>query len=92
MVTDIGVTEAIDRLKSSGNVTLAAVLNPQAKPADEIEVTDSVAILIGNEAAGLSEEAINAADKCVYIPMSGKAESLNAAVAASVFMWIFRRK
>lgn len=92
VLTDIGVTEAVDRLKSSGNITLAAVLNPQAKPADEIEVTDCVAILIGNEAAGLSEEAINAADKCVYIPMSGKAESLNAAVAASVFMWIFRKK
>lgn len=91
LLTEVDIATAVDTLKSSGNITLAAVLNPKAQPADAIDVTGSVAILIGNEAAGLSEEAVNAADMCAYISMSGKAESLNAAVAASIFMWIFRK-
>ena len=40
--------------------------------------------IIGNEAAGLSEDAAREAFKLVKIPMEGEVESLNAAVAASV--------
>lgn len=43
--------------------------------------------LIGNEANGLSEELASMADCYVKIPMAGKVESLNAAVAASVLMF-----
>ncbi|MDO4266899.1 MAG: RNA methyltransferase [Eubacteriales bacterium] len=43
--------------------------------------------LIGNEGNGLSEEAAALADRLVRIPMKGKVESLNAAVAASVLMF-----
>lgn len=92
VLTDVDIVSCIRELKKTGNTVIAAVLNPEAMSADEINVTDGVAVLIGNEAAGLSEEAIKEADICGYIPMAGKAESLNAAVAASVFMWIFRRK
>lgn len=43
--------------------------------------------LIGNEANGLSEELSSMADCYVRIPMAGRVESLNAAVAASVLMF-----
>ncbi len=42
------------------------------------------AILIGNEAHGLSEELTAKADQKILIPMCGSTESLNAAVAAAV--------
>lgn len=45
------------------------------------------AILIGNEANGLSEEASNMAENRIKIPMAGKVESLNAAVAAAILMY-----
>ncbi len=45
------------------------------------------AFLIGNEAAGLSDRISAAADFLVRIPMKGSVESLNAAVAASIFMY-----
>ncbi|MGH2643711.1 MAG: TrmH family RNA methyltransferase [Chitinophagaceae bacterium] len=41
-------------------------------------------ILIGNEGHGLSEKAIQMATHCITIPRTGKAESLNAAVAAGI--------
>lgn len=45
------------------------------------------AILIGNEANGLSEEASTFSDTLIKIPMAGKVESLNAAVAAAILMY-----
>ncbi len=45
------------------------------------------AVVIGNEAAGVSPEIRAAAHAGLMIPMSGRAESLNAGVAASIFAW-----
>lgn len=45
------------------------------------------AFIIGNEANGLSEQASAQADALIKIPMEGKVESLNAAVAAAILMY-----
>ena len=44
--------------------------------------------VIGSEAHGVSEEACQAADIAVRIPMAPTAESLNAAVSASVILYV----
>ncbi|MFA7068521.1 MAG: RNA methyltransferase [Acidaminococcaceae bacterium] len=46
-----------------------------------------VAVTMGNEANGASAQMLKAAGKKVYIPMQGKAESLNVAIAAGVFLF-----
>lgn len=53
----------------------------------DISYSDKAGILIGNEARGLSDEIANLADTYVIIPMQGKVESLNAAVAAALMMY-----
>ena len=53
----------------------------------DIAYSDKAGILIGNEARGLSDEIVNLADTYVIIPMQGKVESLNAAVAAALMMY-----
>ena len=45
------------------------------------------ALLIGNEANGLTKEASDLADTLIKIPMEGRVESLNAAVAAAILMY-----
>ena len=50
------------------------------------------AIVIGNEATGVSEELMRAADLKIKIPMYGEIESLNAAVAAGIIMYESVRK
>lgn len=50
------------------------------------------AIVIGNEANGVSEKILNLADKRVKIPMSGKTESLNAAVATGIILYETQRR
>ena len=45
------------------------------------------AVWIGNEGNGLPEDAVEACDEKLIIPMQGNAESLNAAMAAGILMW-----
>lgn len=48
---------------------------------------EKIALVIGNEANGISKEIISISDMSVKIPLIGKAESLNAAAAAAVLMY-----
>lgn len=43
--------------------------------------------IIGNEGNGVSDEVLSISDELVHIPMMGKAESLNAGIAASILMY-----
>jgi TrmH family RNA methyltransferase len=54
---------------------------------NQTKLGDKCAIVIGNEANGVCEDIIKFATKLVKIPMKGKAESLNAAMAATVVMY-----
>ena len=53
----------------------------------ETDLTGPVGLLIGNEGNGLSEEASEQADCLIRIPMLGRVESLNAAMAAGILMY-----
>ena len=50
-------------------------------------MTQGAARIIGNEARGISLESEKMTDVLVKIPMPGKAESLNASVAAGLLMY-----
>ncbi len=54
---------------------------------DACDYRCGTAFMIGNEANGLKEETACHADKRIRIPMEGKVESLNAAVASSILMY-----
>ena len=54
---------------------------------DREDYTGGTAFLIGNEGKGLTEEASRAADTLIRIPMCGRVESLNAAMAAGILMY-----
>jgi len=73
-------------LKKKGIRTYAAHLQGK-NHYDEENYKEGCAFFIGNEGNGLSEELSNRADTWIRIPMHGKLESLNAAVAASILMY-----
>lgn len=50
-------------------------------------LTERTAIVIGNEAQGVSAKILSASEKLIYIPMPGSAESLNAAIAAGIILF-----
>ena len=59
---------------------------------DEANYNCSCGFLIGNEGNGLSEEIAGLADTYIRIPMEGKVESLNAAIAATILMYEVSRQ
>ena len=80
------VREAIRELKKYGISFYAAHLKGKQSYKD-VKYSDKAGILIGNEARGLSPETAELADIYIIIPMQGKVESLNAAVAAALMMY-----
>lgn len=58
-----------------------------ATPCWEVDLRTPLALVIGGEATGASQELVGLADGRVLIPMPGGSESLNAAVAASVLLY-----
>jgi TrmH family RNA methyltransferase len=59
---------------------------------DSFSFAEPTAFLIGNEGNGLTKELADMADHYIKIPMEGKVESLNAAIAASLLMYEGRRQ
>jgi TrmH family RNA methyltransferase len=78
--------ETLQELKAQ-NITIFAAHLLGIPYDTEGSFRQSCAILIGNEANGLSEQASMLADVRIKIPMAGKVESLNAAVAAAILMY-----
>ena len=58
----------------------------------ETDFHQPLALIVGSEAEGASEQARKLANASVKIPMAGKTESLNAAVAGSVLMFEVMRQ
>ena len=83
--------ESINILKENGIKIYAAHLDGK-KYYDDIRYCCATAFLIGNESRGLSEDITKVADELIKIPLHGKAESLNASVAAAILMYEFERQ
>lgn len=78
--------EAIGKLKENGVKIVSTSLEAEKMPY-EADLSDNIAIVIGNEARGISDEIEKNSDELIKIPMLGNAESLNAAVASSMIMY-----
>jgi TrmH family RNA methyltransferase len=92
MVREVVTADALAHLRGGGFRILAM----DANGSENLYATDlegPVAFVFGNEAHGLPQEVVAAADATVRVPHAGKAESLNLAAAATVclFEWARRR-
>jgi len=88
--------EAVLALKQRGVRLLAAigegVGSDETWELGDVDLTGSVAILVGNEGAGLDPEWLDIADARITIPCAGPVESLNAAVAGSIILYEAHRQ
>lgn len=82
----------IRQLRESGRRVYAAMLDPHAVRLGEFPIRAGDCVVIGNEGHGLTKETADACGDRVIIPMAEGVESFNAAVAASILMWEFRRR
>jgi RNA methyltransferase, TrmH family len=80
------LSETINILKEKNIKIYAAHLSAKVNYFD-VDMQNQAAIIIGNEANGISDEIAKLSDTFIKIPMPGKSESLNASVAASLLMY-----
>ena len=69
----------------------AAALSESSVPLTHVDLTRA-AVMIGNEGRGITKKAAVLCTQQIIIPMDGRAESLNASVAASIIMYEMSRK
>ncbi|GAB7388396.1 RNA methyltransferase [Bacillaceae bacterium] len=83
--------EVIPRLKKE-RVRILGTSLEAAVPYDRADYGGKIALVVGNEANGVHPEVLRYADEKVKIPIYGKAESLNVAMATSILLYEARRQ
>jgi len=86
IVTGVPITLLLDRVRAAGLALLAADGDGDMLLGD-IDLTGAHAWVMGNEAWGLSPDIRAACDAVVRVPIYGKAESLNLAMAATLCLY-----
>jgi len=77
----------VKKLNESHFETLASVCNIPSIPIDQIKRSEKMALLLGSEAHGLSEEIIEASSQRVTIPMYHDTDSLNVSIACAIMLY-----
>jgi tRNA G18 (ribose-2'-O)-methylase SpoU len=78
---------AIRDLRVDGFTVVALTPSLRAAPIEEVWPHAKLALLVGSEGAGLTEEAMRAATLRARIPMAADIDSLNVTTAASIAMY-----
>ena len=90
-VVSENLSETLKELKAAGVRLYAAHLKGSLSY-DEPDYKKPAGFLVGNEGNGLSDEIAGLADTYIRIPMEGRVESLNAAIAAALLMYEVKRQ
>ncbi len=77
----------IAALQSQGMLAYACVVDADATPVHTVDFSPGSLCVIGNEGNGLTPATVAACHDRVTICMAGRAESLNASMAAGIVMW-----
>ena len=79
--------ECLKKIRQKGYKIAATQLGEKAVPYTEMDFTQPVAVVFGNEAEGISDKAAEDADYIIKIPMFGMAQSLNLSVSVGIILY-----
>jgi 23S rRNA (guanosine2251-2'-O)-methyltransferase len=85
------LAQAMDRLKEVGGWMIGLEDSPQAQTPSQINLKGGIGLVIGNEAQGLRRLVREKCDLLMRLPMDGQIDSLNAAVAGSIALYLVRQ-
>ena len=80
---------AIEQLRSMGYTICSIEQVHDSVSLEQLTINPGqrVAIVLGNEVKGVSQEVVDASDLCVEIPQYGTKHSLNISCCAAIVMW-----
>ena len=84
------LTKWVAAFKKQGKPVYGTQLDQNAQSYRQVQPQAEFALIMGNEGNGMSEELLAQTSLNLYIPMQGKAESLNVAVAAGILMFALK--
>jgi 23S rRNA (guanosine2251-2'-O)-methyltransferase len=81
------LAQALRVLRGDGLWVVGLDISQQASPLDEVDLSGPIALVVGSEGAGLRRLVRQGCDLLVRLPMRGRIDSLNAAVAGSIVLY-----
>jgi 23S rRNA (guanosine2251-2'-O)-methyltransferase len=87
----VNINRTIDELKTRGVWVAGLDSDPQTPPLAAARLEGALAVVVGSEGEGLSRLTREKCDFLVRLPMFGRVESLNAAVAGSIVLYNARQ-
>jgi 23S rRNA (guanosine2251-2'-O)-methyltransferase len=88
LVAKANLAQAIDQLKEADAWIVGLDEGPQSKDLSEVPLDRALGVVVGSEGEGIRPLVRNSCDYLLHLPMVGKIESLNAAVAGSIAMYL----
>ncbi len=85
------LSQAMSRLKEAGGWLVGLENSPEAQLPQDIPLRGGIGLVIGNEARGLRRLVREKCDFLLKLPMKGEIDSLNAAVAGSIALFLARQ-
>ncbi|GAB3658547.1 RNA methyltransferase [Echinicola sediminis] len=86
------VNSCFEQLRGQGYKVFATSPHGNSIPLSELQPDEKIALVFGNEHAGVSQEVIEKSDGVVHIPMTGFTESFNISVSASICLYDLQQK
>lgn len=87
-VAQYNLAQAINLLKQAGAWVAGLEDSPQAQPVSRVRLDGPLALVVGSEGEGMRALVRKSCDMLVRLPMRGQVESLNAAVAGSIALYL----
>jgi tRNA (guanosine-2'-O-)-methyltransferase len=87
-----GMSECLGHLRRRGYRIYVTSPHIASLPPDEADVSQPMAVFLGNEKYGVSPPLMQQADGFLRIPMTGFAESLNVSVANGILLYVLKNK
>jgi 23S rRNA (guanosine2251-2'-O)-methyltransferase len=88
LVAQSNLVQAIERLKEAGAWVVGLDEDSRSQTPDQVRLDGALAVVVGSEGEGIRPLVRQKCDFMLKLPMHGKIESLNAAVAGSIVLYL----
>lgn len=88
LITQINLAQAIKTIKGEGIWVIGLESGPESQLVGEIDLNGPVALVVGGEGQGMRSLVRKSCDQLLRLPMRGHIDSLNAAVAGSIALYL----
>jgi 23S rRNA (guanosine2251-2'-O)-methyltransferase len=88
LIAQANLAQALDEFKEAGAWAVGLDEDPSSLEPDKVSLTGALAIVVGSEGEGLRPLVKQKCDFLLRLPMRGQIESLNAAVAGSIVLYL----